>query len=81
MAIQSFPSAILWDVDGVLADTTEIHFKAWQSALAEVQVLLSKDQFLSLFGRSPSDTIKGIIGPEFSEIERKRIQCRKIELY
>ena len=42
--------AILWDMDGVLVDTTEAHYKAWLDILSAYGIEYSRKQFLDEFG-------------------------------
>ena len=42
--------AILWDMDGVLVDTTEAHYKAWVETLSAYGIKYSREQFLAEFG-------------------------------
>lgn len=43
---------VLWDLDGTLADTEELHFQSWQVTLAHYQVTYDRAAFLAGFGRS-----------------------------
>jgi beta-phosphoglucomutase-like phosphatase (HAD superfamily) len=42
--------AILWDMDGVLADTGEAHFQAWKALMASQGRELSREAFNDTFG-------------------------------
>ena len=75
------PSAILWDMDGVLADTTELHFQTWRLAMADLGITLEREQFLPFFGRSPLITLNGLLGPKFDESTRREIRNRKVALF
>jgi HAD superfamily hydrolase (TIGR01509 family) len=77
----NYPSSVLWDMDGVLADTTELHFQSWQIACSEFGIELKREKFLQFFGCTPSVTINGLVGPETSERRRKEIRIRKEALY
>jgi beta-phosphoglucomutase-like phosphatase (HAD superfamily) len=57
------PAAILWDMDGVLADTTQIHYQSWRQALEAFGASLDLDQFLGTFGCKPADTDARLIPP------------------
>ena len=46
-----FPSAIIFDCDGTLADTMPVHYEAWQATLRRhPQLELSEDRFYELGG-------------------------------
>lgn len=75
------PAAVLWDMDGVLADTTDLHFRTWQTAMAEFGIRLTHDQFIKFFGRSPAITMKGIFSPCTDMKTRLAIRKRKEQLF
>lgn len=43
---------ILWDLDGTLADTEDLHYQSWQLTLARYAVEYDHAAFLAGFGRS-----------------------------
>ena len=45
---------VIWDLDGVLADTAEAHFRCWVTALAEKEIPLDRPTFDDLFGMTPA---------------------------
>jgi beta-phosphoglucomutase len=42
--------AIIWDLDGVIVDTTELHYQSWTAVLPKYGIEYSKETFLSTFG-------------------------------
>ncbi len=42
--------AVLWDMDGVLVDTTELHFQSWNDVLKSYDIDWSHDFFIRTFG-------------------------------
>ncbi len=42
--------AVLWDMDGVLVDTTELHYRAWTEILKPYDIPWSREIFLNTFG-------------------------------
>lgn len=54
--------AILWDMDGVLVDTTLTHYHSWQRAFAEEGIDYSWERFLSFYGKNNEGTIIEEIG-------------------
>jgi len=72
---------VIWDLDGVLADTAEAHFRCWVTALAEHEIALDRPTFDSLFGMNNRDTLTQLLGrpPEPSELET--IAGRKEEIF
>ena len=43
-------AGILWDMDGVLVDTGELHYQVWSALMAEMGVPFSRDIFRPTFG-------------------------------
>jgi beta-phosphoglucomutase family hydrolase len=59
--------AVLWDMDGVIADTADFHYNAWREVLKEHGVAFSKADFMQLFGQRHDTIIKfglGKLSPE-----------------
>ena len=78
----SAPSfAVLWDFDGVLADTNEYHFQSWKEILAEIGISFSRQDFQSLFGMSNSQTSRIILGLEQDTQQSLEVSDRKEALY
>jgi beta-phosphoglucomutase family hydrolase len=58
---------ILWDMDGVIADSSSFHFAAWQEAFAKRGIKFPKQDFTKLFGARNDFIIGSIIGRELPE--------------
>lgn len=43
---------VLWDLDGTVADTEDLHLRAWQETLVPYGVTYDYDAFIAGFGRS-----------------------------
>lgn len=43
--------AVLWDLDGTLIDSEELHWLAWRDTMSVEGVSLTRDEFLSTFGQ------------------------------
>ena len=63
--------AVLWDMDGVLVDTGEFHFQAWQGVLAEAGIPFNAQLFRQTFGMNNADLIAALLGrpPEPGQAE------------
>jgi HAD superfamily hydrolase (TIGR01509 family) len=72
---------VIWDLDGVLADTAEAHFRCWVTALAEKEIPLDRPTFEGLFGVNNRDMLAQLLGrpPEPGELES--IAGRKEEIF
>jgi beta-phosphoglucomutase family hydrolase len=69
--------AVLWDMDGVLIDTYEYHYRAWASVLQEDGILFDQTIFRQIFGLKNDQAIQILLGkvaaPEkILEIENKK---------
>jgi beta-phosphoglucomutase len=53
---------VIWDLDGVLADTAEAHFRCWVTALAEKEIPLDRPTFDGLFGMNNRDILAQLLG-------------------
>jgi HAD superfamily hydrolase (TIGR01509 family) len=57
-----FPKAVLWDMDGVLADTSDLHFQTWERILAIHGVPFDRQKFHQIFGLKSYDFLPILIG-------------------
>lgn len=74
---QDEPRAILWDMDGVLVDSGEYHWRAWRETLAAEGVTLSHDEFRRTFGQRNDTILRGIFGDALSAAGVDRIAGAK----
>jgi HAD superfamily hydrolase (TIGR01509 family) len=51
------PRAILWDMDGVLADTNQLHFATWERVLVEQGIPFDRQKFHLIYGLKNSDLL------------------------
>lgn len=73
--------AVIWDLDGVLADTAEVHFRAWVTALAEWEIPLDRATFDRVFGMNNRDTLTDLLGRPPEPRELATITGRKEHLF
>jgi beta-phosphoglucomutase len=66
--------AVIWDMDGVIADTGEYHFLAWQEVFLKRGANLSRKDFMKHFGQR-HDTI--ILGDDISPSEMDAVTEEK----
>lgn len=75
---------VLWDMDGVLVDTGEVHFRAWSQVLPDYGLQMSRELFQATFGMNNAGVVSTLLGrrpePEFlAELsERKEQQFRQV---
>ena len=55
--------AILWDMDGVLVDTTELHFLTWARVFSQHHIPFSREKFQFIYGMNNRQAI-AILGGE-----------------
>jgi beta-phosphoglucomutase family hydrolase len=76
--------AVIWDMDGVIADTAACHLQAWQRLWAEQGVAFGEEQFRRTFGQRTTEIIRGLLGPDVPDEEvcalgeRKEAYCREL---
>jgi beta-phosphoglucomutase len=61
--------AAIWDVDGTLVDTAELHFLAWRAACRELGRDFSRDDFAATFGRRNPEILAHLFGDRFGPDE------------
>jgi beta-phosphoglucomutase len=72
---------VIWDVDGTLVDTAELHFAAWLKLAAALGKPFSRADFAATFGRRNPEIIRQLFGPDYSDAEVNDLGDRKEELY
>ena len=55
---------VIFDMDGVLADTGPIHFESWVKMAAEIGMEFTKDMFEQTFGQQSNTITRKLVGPE-----------------
>jgi beta-phosphoglucomutase family hydrolase len=56
--------AVLWDLDGVVVDTGEFHYLAWDEVLAEAGLPFSRQFFQATFGMNNTGILTTLLGHE-----------------
>jgi len=77
----SVPRAVLWDMDGTLIDSEEFHWLAWQEAMANEGITITREQFLSSFGQRNDSILPRWLGAAATPERVERIGNAKEELY
>lgn len=73
--------AILWDMDGVVADTGEAHLLAWRQMLAERGHTVTDEQFAMTFGMANAAILQLWFGEALDATEVRAWSERKEELF
>ena len=74
-------SAVIWDMDGVIVDSGDIHFEAWQITLSSHQVPFSRETFDATFGMNNRDILKTLLTDRFTTTLFQTISVEKEILY
>jgi HAD superfamily hydrolase (TIGR01509 family) len=69
--------AVLWELDGVVADTAEAHFRSWVTALAEWEIPLDRETLSPLLGLHNEEILAAVLGRPAEPRERGTILSRK----
>jgi HAD superfamily hydrolase (TIGR01509 family) len=59
--------AILWDMDGVIVDSSPFHLTAWQETFAKRGVNFSREDFTKLFGTRNDFIVRSVLGEKLPE--------------
>lgn len=57
-----FPEAVLWDMDGVLADTSSLHFATWEQILNKEGIPFDREKFHRIYGLKNRDLLPYLTG-------------------
>jgi beta-phosphoglucomutase len=73
--------AALWDMDGTLVDTAELHFQAWQAVCREQGRDFTRADFTATFGQRNPDILRKLFGDRFTPEQIAELGERKEVLY
>jgi beta-phosphoglucomutase len=71
----------IWDMDGTLVDTAELHFQAWGAVCRELGRDFSRADFAATFGRRNPEIFAALFGDRLGAAEAASWGDRKEELY
>jgi len=73
--------AVIFDLDGVIVQTTEFHFKAWREFFVKRKISFTFEQFIKTFGSRNHDVFKQYIDPNISIEESIKLSEEKESLF
>jgi len=73
--------AVLWDMDGTLIDSEDLHWIAWRNTLANEGIFITHGQFLSSFGQRNDSILPRWLGAGATPERMERIANAKEEVY
>lgn len=72
---------VIWDMDGVLIDSMEIHFNVWQEIFSKLGVPFERKLFNRHFGTTNLETIRIVLGDRFSHQEALALAEKRQALF
>ncbi|MFA6135064.1 MAG: HAD family phosphatase [Phycisphaerae bacterium] len=72
--------AVIFDMDGVLVDSYQAHFKSWQRLAAAHGLAMTEQQFASGFGRTGREIVRSLWDGRFTESQVLAVDAEK-EVY
>jgi beta-phosphoglucomutase len=73
--------AVIFDVDGVLVDSYDAHFRSWRDILREHGFDMSEAEFAETFGRTSREIIRRFWGDAVDDATARAIDDQKEALY
>jgi len=81
LPVNNTTKAAIWDMDGTLVDTAELHFQAWEMVCAELGRPFTRADFAATFGQRNPEIFHYLFGDRFDEAEMAALGDHKEELY
>jgi beta-phosphoglucomutase len=75
------PGAVVWDMDGTLVDTADLHFAAWVRLAQELGHPFSRADFVATFGRRNPEILRQLFGEHLTDPEVATLGERKENYY
>lgn len=73
--------AVLWDMDGVIADTGPLHLAAWEETFARKGIRFTEEDFTRLFGARNDFIIRDVMDDNLSAEDMASIAADKEESF
>lgn len=73
----TLPRAVLWDMDGTLIDSGELHFVAWHATLRDEGHGYDRDQHTATFGMRNDAILRRLVDPNIGDADIVRIADAK----
>ena len=73
--------AVLWDMDGTLVDSAELHWQAWRDSMSREGFPVTHGQFLATFGQRNDSILRQWLGEKATPELIQRIGNAKEALY
>ena len=73
--------AVIWDLDGTLIDSSNLHWEAWQKVMEAENITLTYEQYVADFGKRNDEILRGRLGADLSDEFIARVSLAKEEVY
>lgn len=73
--------AVLWDMDGTLIDSEDLHWISWYATMASEGIAITREQFLASFGQRNDSIVPRWLGTASTPERVDRISAAKEERY
>jgi len=73
--------AVLWDMDGVIVDTFDAHYRSWQQTFDELSQPFDLDTFRKTFGMNNRLILTTVFEHDLDEHFIQRVSDHKEELF
>ncbi len=71
--------AVLWDMDGTLIDSEDLHWLAWRDTMANEGIAITHEQFIASFGQRNDAIIPNWLGAATTPERIRRVEIAKEE--
>ncbi len=79
--VHSNSIALLWDLDGTLIDSAQLHWEAWEGIMEEEGAPIRYEQFIADLGKRNDLILRGYLGEDLSAADIDRIASTKEARY
>lgn len=73
--------AVLWDMDGVLVDSGESHYRTWKKIFTEQHIPFDRGQFGATFGMNNLSLLQTIAGEQLDAQAARRLSDNKERIW
>jgi len=77
----STKKAVIWDMDGVIADTGIYHFRSWQQAFSKQGKDFTEENFRHVFGQRNDTIVRKTMGRPLTQEEVDAVALDKEEIF
>jgi beta-phosphoglucomutase len=65
-------AAVIFDLDGVLADTIDLHYRSWQQVADDEDIPFDKSRYEQILGMNREDSVNRLLGDRIISAELKQ---------